>query len=378
MSALLAQAQRQLPPAVPPPNLASLLFSCARLGHPPAPALLAAAADGAALAAEGAGGLRPPQVVRCLWALGVLGALDAPRLGWLLVQLAAGRWAGLSGDQLAAVGAARQLMGRDGSDLAAEILPEGLGRRVDAAWAEAGLADLARGGGRSESGGRGGGDAGMWAAAEAAAAAWLSGARGDGGGGGGNVARVALPGGAAAGELPGHAAGAWVVSPPLRAASLAAWQLQQGEELEGQGQGRGGERQLVLLAHRSLLLGQHPVRVSGSLLLHARLLASLLGGGGSGGDGDGDGDGDGEDSSGGGGCTEGSSKGSSKGSGGSAGAAGGGIGMEPGAIAPEVLLLIAEDWAGAAAGPEGPDGAPAGLRAPPGAPPGLALLVQLF
>jgi len=58
MIALLSQAQLQLPPQPTPRALASLLFSCARLGAPLPPALLAAAADGVALAGEGGGGGR--------------------------------------------------------------------------------------------------------------------------------------------------------------------------------------------------------------------------------------------------------------------------------------------------------------------------------
>lgn len=90
MDGLLSEAQRTLPAEPDPEDLTSLLFSCARLGHAPPPALLAAAADGAALSED-----PPPRakrVVRALWALGALGALTAPRLGWLLVALARCRW----------------------------------------------------------------------------------------------------------------------------------------------------------------------------------------------------------------------------------------------------------------------------------------------
>jgi hypothetical protein len=272
MDSLLGRIQQLLPRIPPPGDLAILLFSCARLGHAPPPALLDAAGDGVALSDEaaaaaaagrrgaadrgGSGGpLKARQVVRCLWSLAALGALTLPRLGWLLVRLSACRWSALSKEQLAAVAAARAVAGDEGAELTAEVVPPDLLRRIDSAWQDTCLPDLGRGGGLGDAGGSGSRE---WAAAEAAVEAWL-------GGYGSAFARVELPQPQQGKEQRAqHASGAWVA---LNTAALASRQVGQRQQDEC--------RQLLLLANRSALLAQRPTRVSGALLLHARLLAAL-------------------------------------------------------------------------------------------------------
>jgi hypothetical protein len=107
-------------------QLVSLLFSSAQLAAAPAAAQLEAAADAAVLAALGddagnedaaaaAGASQGSQrkqkqqqlsaadIVRVLWSLAVLDALDIARLGWLLVALAGANWQRLEQEQLLVV-----------------------------------------------------------------------------------------------------------------------------------------------------------------------------------------------------------------------------------------------------------------------------------
>lgn len=93
------------------------------------------------------------------------------------MQLARSRWNTLSKEQLVAVAQARCILGQDGTDLAEEVLPGGLVRRMDAAWRDHCTNDMARLGGESAGGGSSGdaaGLAGLWEAAEEAVGEWLS------------------------------------------------------------------------------------------------------------------------------------------------------------------------------------------------------------
>jgi hypothetical protein len=74
--------------------------------------------------------LAPDAIVCVVWALRSLGALDIARFGWLLVALARGRWPRLGGEQLAVLGDAAALLGADGADMVAEVLPGALAQRV--------------------------------------------------------------------------------------------------------------------------------------------------------------------------------------------------------------------------------------------------------
>ena len=249
MAALLARAEAAAPADPPPEDCAALLFACARLGRAPAPALLEVAADGAALAAEALGGrpLRARPAVRALWALAALGALTVPRFGWLLTQLAGGRWVALSQEQLRAVAAARLLLGADGRELADEVLPAALVARLDAAWAEGGAAELS-----ACSSGSGSGGDGAAPAASAVVGAWLAARQG------GRVEAVRLPADAG---VAGGVGWAWLASPPLVGASPPL---------------PPSQRQLVLLAPREALLSRFPPRADGATLLRARLLLELV------------------------------------------------------------------------------------------------------
>jgi hypothetical protein len=107
LSALMAAAWSNLPHStLSSSKLASLLFSSAQLAAAPPAAVLEAAADAAVLAALGSSAeaeQQPKQqqnskfsaaeVVRVLWSLAVLNALDIARLGWLLVALG---WLGMA------------------------------------------------------------------------------------------------------------------------------------------------------------------------------------------------------------------------------------------------------------------------------------------
>ncbi|KAI8473137.1 MAG: hypothetical protein J3K34DRAFT_519159 [Monoraphidium minutum] len=349
MDALMRQAEAALPPSPSPGDLVTLLFACARLGHPPRRALLAAAADGAALA--GGGALRAAAVVRGLWALAALGALSAPRYGWLLVQLSATRWTALSNEQLAAVAAARAVLGADGDDMAAEILPADLARRVDAAW---------RGHCRQELAAPLGGGGGAWAAGEAAVGAWLAAAAAAGGAGGAAAAAAA----AACVPLPGECKGSAAEYVVAGEAAPGAWVVPLGLRLTGvDAAPAAAAPRLLLLAPRGALLAQRPPRLPGDLLLRARMLAALGGlcecdsgggGGGGGGGGCGGGGSEGGGASGPGaaaGATE--APGDSGGSGGGGGAAG---------QAPLALLLVMADDFGPPPEGGGGSGAPAGAE----------------
>lgn len=250
------------------------------------------------------------------------------------------RWATLSEDQLAAVAQARCVMGSDGRDLAEEILPGDLARRVDAAWRAYCERELAR----PPSGGGGGGSGGdEWAAAVAAAECWLARPRGGVAARHGSspaVASIPLPPEASGGGGGGRSTervvpGAWLVSPPLALPPPGAPEEPQWPAMasgSGSHAGAGAVReageaaaQLVLLLPRGELLTQRPPRLPGAAVMRARVLAALAAAARSGGGG---------------------------GDSGSAGSSGVEEGEEEGACAEgggqaplELLLLPLDDWA---------------------------------
>jgi hypothetical protein len=117
-----------------PEQAAEALYALAMLGHVPGPQQLGHLLDWMVLEADCGSGLSMRAIVRLMFAIGCFGAWTIQRFGLLCVALRGQQTGRLSEGQLLVLKQAQLLLGLEGEEMAAEVLPQQLFDRAAGAF----------------------------------------------------------------------------------------------------------------------------------------------------------------------------------------------------------------------------------------------------